>query len=272
MNDDNTYVIKKGDTFWDLENEWGMPHGTLQDLNPNLKPRELPVGGEMKIKMPTLVYLIAEEIPESIYQDNIYREFYETKIDNLRVANDFGVDKMIPEFGVCEPVQNDFEEESNLQTLVKTTTIGGKILSLENIKRTNKLTSNELWHLQKNGTVSHPWKKMKNGASHWKNNLIQNHRVTAQAASKAKAIRGLSKLGSGLVLADVALSGEVKPSHMISVALIGASSTGVGAIFAGIYFVADIGTGLVTGSSISDRIDGWAADNVGTFEIYEGYY
>jgi len=33
------------------------------------------------------------------------------------------------------------------------------------------------------------------------------------------------------------------------------SFTGVGAIVTGVWFVADVGTGLITGTSISDRID-----------------
>ncbi len=272
MNDDNIYIIKKGDTFWDLENEWGMPHGTLQSLNPNLKPRELPIGGSMKIKMPTLVYLIAQEIPQDSVQHNFNREYFEVKVDNLRVANNFGVDKMIPEFGQCEATTNDFESGVSAEDVMMGLNIGAGILSLEDLRRTKTLTSNELWHLQKNGAVTHPWKKMRNGASHWKNNLAQSHRVSAQTASKAKALKGLGKLGPGLLLADVAMSGEIKPSHAVNAVLIGASTTGVGAIFAGIYFIADIGTGFVTGSSISERLDGWAADNVGTLELYEGLY
>ena len=38
------YTIKKGDTFWDLENRFGLPHGTLQKLNPNVNPNKLQVG------------------------------------------------------------------------------------------------------------------------------------------------------------------------------------------------------------------------------------
>jgi hypothetical protein len=36
-----TYTIKQGDTFWDLGNLWGLEHGTLKDLNPDLDPRKL---------------------------------------------------------------------------------------------------------------------------------------------------------------------------------------------------------------------------------------
>lgn len=272
MNDDNIYIIKKGDTFWDLENEWGMPHGTLQSLNPDLKPRELPIGGTMKIKMPTLVYLIAEEIPQDTYRNNAFRDYYEVKVDNLRVDNGFIKPPLLKGFEECEVVQNDYDSKISAENVMTGLNIGAGILSLEDLRRTRTLTSNELWHLQKNGAVTHPWKKMRNGASHWKNNLVRSQRTLSQSASKAQSIKGLSKLGPGLLLADVALSGEIKPSHAVNAVLIGASTTGVGAIFAGIYFIADVGTGFVTGSSISERLDGWAADNVGRLELYEGLY
>ncbi len=41
---DGTYDIEGGDTFWDLENEWGLDHGTLEDLNPGVDPTNLQVG------------------------------------------------------------------------------------------------------------------------------------------------------------------------------------------------------------------------------------
>lgn len=39
-----TYVIKSGDTFWGLEEGNNWAHGTLQALNPGVKPRELALG------------------------------------------------------------------------------------------------------------------------------------------------------------------------------------------------------------------------------------
>lgn len=44
-----TYTIKAGDTFWDLEKKFGLKHGTLQKLNPNVDPRKLKVGQKIKI-------------------------------------------------------------------------------------------------------------------------------------------------------------------------------------------------------------------------------
>ena len=41
------YTIQKGDTFWDLENQWDLPHGTLQEINPNVDSHKLQVGQEI---------------------------------------------------------------------------------------------------------------------------------------------------------------------------------------------------------------------------------
>lgn len=38
------YNIAKGDTFWGLENAWGIAHGTLQRLNPDIDPKRLQIG------------------------------------------------------------------------------------------------------------------------------------------------------------------------------------------------------------------------------------
>lgn len=42
------YNITAGDTFWDLENAWQIPHGTLQTLNPSLNPRKLQIGERIR--------------------------------------------------------------------------------------------------------------------------------------------------------------------------------------------------------------------------------
>lgn len=45
-----SYNIKAGDTLWDLENAWQLPHGRLQELNPGIVPRQLQIGQEIRIK------------------------------------------------------------------------------------------------------------------------------------------------------------------------------------------------------------------------------
>lgn len=42
------YTIREGDTFWALEDAWQIPHGKLQELNPNKNPRELQIGERIR--------------------------------------------------------------------------------------------------------------------------------------------------------------------------------------------------------------------------------
>lgn len=267
MQEGNFYKIKKGDTFWGLEREWGLPHGTLQKLNPKVNPRKLQIGEGIKIKMPTLVYLVAEEISDNnhfIHQN----KFKKQPIDNLYVHRRSSY--MYPKRNRCQTSPHISYAEKTVGRLKN----ARKIIGLENIRRSSLLYSNELWHFQKNGVTTYPWKRMSNGASHWKNNIVSQHRATFRAGANAKSITPslLRKGGYFLAVADIGLSGEIKPSHVVSVVLVGASTTGVGAIFAGVYFIADIGTGLITGKSISERLDGWVENNYGKLELYEGYY
>lgn len=45
-----THKIAPGDTFWELENKYGIQHGRLQALNPTVDPRALKIGSIIKIK------------------------------------------------------------------------------------------------------------------------------------------------------------------------------------------------------------------------------
>ncbi len=252
MEDDNLYTIKAGDNFWCLENEWDIPHGTLQKLNPKLKPRKLKIGQE--IKMPTLIYLVVEEPPKRKLPNYIDKGIFEQPIDDLRIHNPIGFASGIRR---VKPNNKNSQDELAIENYINGGSIGVGTIDLINIIKTRTLTSNELWHFQKNGTITYRWKKMANGASHWKNNIVNSHRIKFQNLSKSKAIGAslLKKAGPILLVADVAISREVKPSHVIDAILIGASSTGIGAIVAGAYFITDIGCEFVTGTSLSDRID-----------------
>lgn len=42
------YNIVAGDTYWDLENAWQLPHGTLQRLNPGTNARALQIGQRIR--------------------------------------------------------------------------------------------------------------------------------------------------------------------------------------------------------------------------------
>ena len=44
-----TYAIQKGDTFWGLEENWGLKHGTLTGLNPKVNPRKLRIGERIHV-------------------------------------------------------------------------------------------------------------------------------------------------------------------------------------------------------------------------------
>jgi len=44
-----TYTIKKGDTFWALENQFHLAHGSLQKANPGVSPEKLQIGQKIKI-------------------------------------------------------------------------------------------------------------------------------------------------------------------------------------------------------------------------------
>ena len=140
------------------------------------------------------------------------------------------------------------------------------------------LTSNELWHrtMTKPRNTYTTWSKLKNGQRAFDNPLIK--RSQTLQANKVATVRGigdkLTKAGAVLLVADIALSGELKPSHGINAAMLAASTTGVGAIVAGVWFLADFGTMGVNyllgngAKGIGDMID----ESLGTYKMYDGVY
>ena len=56
-------------------------------------------------------------------------------------------------------------------------------------------------------------------------------------------------------IVDIFNNSQINTSDAINTFMTGISFTGVGAVVAGVWFVADIGTGIITGTSLSDRID-----------------
>ncbi|UII31993.1 DUF6443 domain-containing protein [Fulvivirga ulvae] len=129
---------------------------------------------------------------------------------------------------------------------------------------------NEVWHKYQTTTA---WR--------WQTSRWNNFGAKAIRAKQVQTVAGarnlsskLTKIGGGLIVADIALSGELKPSHAINTAMLGASTTGVGAIVAGVWFLADFGTMgvnyLINGEAkgIGDMID----ESIGTYEMYEGIY
>lgn len=43
----NKHIIQPGDTFWGLEEKYGIEHGKLQQFNPQYDAKSLPIGGEI---------------------------------------------------------------------------------------------------------------------------------------------------------------------------------------------------------------------------------
>ena len=48
---DGKYTIQKGDKFWDLEKNWNMETGTLSKMNPELDPKNLKIGQEIRVTL-----------------------------------------------------------------------------------------------------------------------------------------------------------------------------------------------------------------------------
>jgi hypothetical protein len=132
---------------------------------------------------------------------------------------------------------------------------------------------NELWHQTKTRGISTSLNKGKwknPGAKHWRN--VQ----TKPFQGVRNVGKGLSAVGGALVVADVAMSGELKWSHVINGGMAAVSWTGVGSLVAGAWFVADFGTLCVNyllgngAVGLGDMIDGWA--NGPIIDMYEGIY
>ncbi len=129
---------------------------------------------------------------------------------------------------------------------------------------------NEIWHQTKTKGTAWRWQNRWN-----KNFSVINREKQILTVAKARNISTkLTHAGAVLIGADILLSGEIKPSHLINGAMLGVSTTGVGTIIAGVWFIADYGTMginyIFTGEAkgISDMID----ESIGTYELYEGIY
>lgn len=152
------------------------------------------------------------------------------------------------------------------------TTIGG--LSTYMVGKAQFHRMNEAWHITKTAGTSFFWQNK------WQNPGAIYHR--ANQVAKVQNARNLStkltKVGGALLVADIALSGGIKPSHVINGIMLGASTTGVGSIVAGAWFVADFGTMgvnyLINGETkgIGDMIDESSFGKTTTVKMYEGAY
>jgi hypothetical protein len=141
-----------------------------------------------------------------------------------------------------------------------------------NIPRSGFFKYNEFWHQTKTRGTSFAWQnKWKNpGAKYWRGQQVKGFQGARNLGTK------LTIAGGVLLVADVAMSGEVKTSHAINAGMLAISGTGVGSIVAGVWFVADMGTGAVNylnGSgfkTLSDVIDESTGGPL--INMYDGLY
>lgn len=68
----NKHIIQKGDTFWGLEDLYNIPHGTLQQLNPGLDAKALPIGGEIILRAESTSAPSAAEEYYTIKKDDTF--------------------------------------------------------------------------------------------------------------------------------------------------------------------------------------------------------
>lgn len=150
------------------------------------------------------------------------------------------------------------DNNSEIRTSLQATNFLVGNLSLYSVYNGKYLQWNELWHKTKFRGFSYRWqdRRWKNvGAKYWREQNIKS------VANARKWSSRLTKVGGVLLAADILISKEVKPSHAINAAMLGASCSGVGSIIAGIWFVADSGVLLYNlavyneNKSLGDIID-----------------
>ena len=170
------------------------------------------------------------------------------------------------DFGGAGSFGNDFGNA--MSTGMWTVNTGVGFASLGVAYKGKYHTMNEIYHMFKNSETAYFWqkrfKKLKGVRT------IQTNKVSSIRKFSTK----LTKVGGALVVADIALSGEIKPSHVINSIMLGASMTGFGTVIASAWFIADFGTmgiNYLMGNGavgLGDMLD----QKIGTFEMYEGLY
>lgn len=263
-----TQTINPGDTFWDIENQLGLDHGSLQAWNPNLDPRTLQVGQEIITGDP---FSSLDEAARNgqlpmFESDDMFmgiRTFDEPWLGNSgQLADDWFSPRWLTEKSIL--VSNGLVGTASWIILVK-----GQYFS-----------SNEIWHLfvgKRNATlrdrIMFRWTKTSHGRSKWRwGGAVNSRKVQALRVEKIRKIGDGFAIASGVLIgADIVLSGELKPSHILNGAMVVASTTGWGAIVAGVWFVADYGTLGATwlftddAQSISDMLD----ESIGTLQMWD---
>lgn len=70
--DSEFYAIKPNDTFWQLEENWKIPHGQLQALNPGVDPRKLQIGQQIRVKSPAVTVQPVNKKTYSIVKNDTF--------------------------------------------------------------------------------------------------------------------------------------------------------------------------------------------------------
>ena len=299
--------MKHGDSLWKIAKENGVTVDQLYEWNPDLKEldvRKIPIGTKIRTKpglpqeslqpRPYTADIIIQCDPNSlndlvsnlgqysspnssmpppvIFPPGSNPENF-TGQDPYMTPSPPGQPETFP--GNAAEPEDQFLDLQEVGTLLDysmrtvNTSVGG--VSTYLVYGGKYYKWNEVWHKTKTRGTAWRWQTRR-----WNNNFAKKWRQQ-QTASVAKARNLSSKLtkaGGILIVADVALSGELKPSHAFNATMLAASTTGVGAIAAGIWFIADFGTMgvnyLVNGEArgLSDMMD----DYIGTLEMYEGAY
>lgn len=300
------HEMKPGDSLWKIAKEQGVTVDQLYEWNPSLKEldeRKIPIGTKVKIKpaspqeglqsRPYMADIIVQCDPESL-NDLAQNLGQYSSPDNampppILLHPEFSSEGFSGQDPYREPSPpvppnpfpadspNDEDTSLDLPSIgsfldysmwTVNTSVGG--MSTYLVYEGKYYKWNEFWHKTKTRGTAFRWQ------SRWNRGVAPAQRAK-QVATVAKARNfssKLTKVGGILIVADVALSGELKPSHAINALMLGASTTGVGAIAAGIWFIADFGTMgvnyLVNGEAkgIGDMVD----ERWGTLEIYEGAY
>jgi RHS repeat-associated protein len=144
--------------------------------------------------------------------------------------------------------------------------------SLNVANRSQYHLMNEAYHKFKTKQIAYFWQKRfktLRGVRTMQTNKLASARNLATKLGKASGV---------LLIADIGLSGNVKPSHGINTLMIAASFTGVGAVAASAWFIADFGTlgynYFVNGQAkgLGDMLDEseWGKRN--TIHLYDGFY
>src|SRR5690606_392088 len=159
------------------------------------------------------------------------RSFYYGMIDNI-------IDELVINSGGGGGSKGDSSNDGNLGMTIANGIIGAG--STYNIIPSGYLKYNNVWHKTKTRGVSFSFQsKWKNsGAKYWRAQQVKPFQNARDVVGKRFA-----RTSGSLVIADIAMSGEFKPSHVINATMIGISGTGFGSIVAGIWYIADYGTG-----------------------------